>query len=71
MGRAADCLRHTEENFVGKVSEDDLKNYFRGIAATGAISKFGIPDKIIITDKIPKTSVGKLDKRNVEGGFAR
>jgi fatty-acyl-CoA synthase len=60
-----------KENFVGKVSEDDLKNYFKGVAATGAITKFGIPDKIIITDKIPKTSVGKLDKRNLRKQYAR
>jgi fatty-acyl-CoA synthase len=54
-----------KDNFVGKVSEDDLKAFFKEAVAGGAISKWGIPDKIIITDQLPKTSVGKMDKRNL------
>lgn len=54
-----------KDNFVGKVSEDDIKAFFKEAVAGGALSKWGIPDKIIITDQLPKTSVGKMDKRNL------
>ena len=29
----------------------------------GLLSKFGVPDRFIWTDEIPKTSVGKLNKK--------
>ena len=32
-------------------------------AEKGLISKYGIPDRIYFVDAIPKTSVGKLDKK--------
>ena len=31
----------------------------------GTIPKYGAPDKIIFTDSIPKTSVGKIDKKTI------
>ncbi|QRV91057.1 AMP binding enzyme [Ceratobasidium sp. AG-Ba] len=35
------------------------------------ISKFKIPDKIIITDKIPKTATGKVQRRHVRDAFIK
>ena len=32
-------------------------------ADKGVISKFGIPHKIMFVDQLPKTSVGKIDKK--------
>jgi fatty-acyl-CoA synthase len=58
-----------KENYVGKVSEDQLKAYIKEVVATGVISKWGIPDKIIITDTLPKTSVGKMDKKNLRKNY--
>ena len=58
-----------KENYTGKVSQDDLKNYFKEVVASGVVSKWATPDKIVITDKLPKTSVGKLDKKNLRKNY--
>lgn len=42
---------------------DAIRNHMQDYAARGIISKFGIPDQIVFVDKLPKTSVGKLDKK--------
>jgi fatty-acyl-CoA synthase len=34
-----------------------------GFAARGAISRYAVPDRVLFVDAIPKTSVGKLDKK--------
>lgn len=45
-----------------KVTEDDLKNYMMKFAEEGKIPKYGVPDKYLFVDGIPKTSVGKINK---------
>ncbi len=49
--------------YVGKVTEEELKKFYMDHVEKGIISKWGVPDKIIFVDLIPKTSVGKLDKK--------
>ena len=44
-------------------TEDDIKSHVKGFADRGVISKFGIPQKILFVDQLPKTSVGKIDKK--------
>ncbi|REF28603.1 fatty-acyl-CoA synthase [Xenorhabdus cabanillasii] len=48
---------------------DEIKNrvnkHFIELTEQGKISKFAIPDLIVIVDKLPKTSVGKTDKKNL------
>ncbi len=51
-----------KESHIGKIAEDDLKTFFKAFAARGSISKWGIPDKVILVDQLPRTSVGKLNK---------
>jgi fatty-acyl-CoA synthase len=34
-------------------------------AEKGKLPKYGVPDKFEFVDTIPKTSVGKLDKKNL------
>ncbi len=53
------------EDQKGKVTESDIKVFFNGYVEKGVISKWGIPDKIVFVDAIPKTSVGKLDKKEI------
>ena len=45
------------------VSEDNIKAVLRGYAEKGIISKYAVPERIVISDAIPKTSVGKIDKK--------
>ena len=43
----------------------------RAIRATrGAISKYAVPDRVYFVDAIPKTSVGKLDKKVIRAKLA-
>lgn len=44
-------------------SEDDLRGYMQEVADKGAISKWAIPDRFFHVQDIPKTSVGKLNKK--------
>ena len=58
-------------SYIGKITEDDLKTFFKEFVTRGSISKWGIPDSIVIIDKLPKTSVGKLDKKKLRSGNLR
>jgi len=49
--------------FQGKVTSRELKQFLQQFAAEGKIPKYGIPEKYVFMDSIPKTSVGKLDKK--------
>jgi len=51
---------------VDKVSSDQLKTYLGKFVAEGEISKWGVPDNIVIVNEIPKTSVGKIDKKVIK-----
>jgi fatty-acyl-CoA synthase len=44
-------------------TEDDIKAHAKVYADKGVISKYGIPEKILFVKEIPKTSVGKIDKK--------
>lgn len=42
---------------------DALKQYLTGYVTQGRINRWAIPETILIVNEIPKTSVGKLNKR--------
>ena len=44
-------------------TEDAIRRHVARFAEQGLISKYGIPDRVHVVDAIPKTSVGKLDKK--------
>lgn len=46
-----------------KVSAEDLKQFMKRFAEEGKLPKYGLPDRYLFIDSIPKTSVGKLDKK--------
>jgi fatty-acyl-CoA synthase len=45
------------------ITPEVLKGHMKSCADQGKIPRYAIPDQYIITDKIPKTSVGKVDKK--------
>lgn len=49
--------------FRDKVSMLDLKAHMKHAAEQGRLPKYGVPDRYEIVEEIPKTSVGKLNKR--------
>lgn len=49
--------------YQGKVTEEELKEFMKQFAVKGKLPKYGVPDRYVLVDAIPKTSVGKLDKK--------
>jgi fatty-acyl-CoA synthase len=49
--------------YQGKVTPQELQQFLQQFAAEGKIPKYGVPEKYVFTESIPKTSVGKLDKK--------
>ena len=39
-------------------------------AAEGVVSRYAVPDRVYFVDAIPKTSVGKLDKKVIRAKLA-
>ena len=54
-----------KDEYKGKVSKESLIEFFYKYVEQGIIPKYGIPDDIIFVDSLPKTSVGKLDKKEL------
>jgi len=54
-----------KESHAGKIQEDDIKAFFKAQADKGIIPKYGIPDRVIFVEAIPKTSVGKINKKEI------
>ena len=57
------ALLVAKDEFKGKVSEDELKEHMAQFVGEGKILKWWIPDKFVLVDHIPRTSVGKFDKK--------
>ena len=47
------------------LSDTLIKAHLKASADAGLISKYGIPDKILFVEALPKTSVGKFDKKEL------
>lgn len=47
----------------GKIDEEALKAHMKKAAEEGRLPKYGVPDRYLLVEEIPKTSVGKLDKK--------
>jgi fatty-acyl-CoA synthase len=58
-----------KDEFKNKVTGEDLKNFYKQFVENGMIPKFGIPDKVTIVDSISKTSVGKINKKELRNQF--
>lgn len=51
------------------VSEAVIKAHLKVFAERGVISKYGIPEKILFIDSLPRTSVGKVDKKALRAKY--
>ena len=51
--------------FQGKVEADDLQIFYQAYVDQGVIPKYGIPSRVLIVEEIAKTSVGKLNKKQL------
>ncbi|WP_321419001.1 fatty acid--CoA ligase [uncultured Desulfobacter sp.] len=53
------------DGFRGKVKDNDIQDFCMKYVENGHIPKYGIPSKIILDEQIPKTSVGKISKKDI------
>ena len=51
-------------------TEDDVRRHVSGYCEKGHISRHAVPDKVHFVEAIPKTSVGKLDKKAIRAKLA-
>jgi fatty-acyl-CoA synthase len=51
-------------------TEDAVRRHCSDFAGRGTISKYAIPDRVYFVESIPKTSVGKLDKKVIRAKLA-
>ncbi len=52
-------------DYAGKVGADVLRDFLKGYVEKGVLNSWSVPDKIVFAESIPKTSVGKLDKKKL------
>lgn len=50
--------------------EAELKAHLQAYADKGVISKYAVPDRIMFVSELPRTSVGKLDKKVLRAQYA-
>lgn len=48
-----------------------LKAHMMGFVDKGVLTKWAVPDSYVLVDEIPKTSVGKIDKKVLRSRFAQ
>jgi fatty-acyl-CoA synthase len=53
-----------------ELSEEQIRAHLHGFVEKGIIAKFSVPDRIVFVEALPKTSVGKLDKKVMRERYA-
>jgi fatty-acyl-CoA synthase len=69
-GESAMALVVPKPDFKDKVTEEELKVFFKRFVDEGIIPKYGIPKRILLVDAIAKTSVGKLNKKELRKQYS-
>ncbi len=57
--------------FAGKIDSGALRSFLLNYVEQGLLSKWGVPDTFLMVDAIPKTSVGKIDKKVIKRNVAK
>ena len=53
------------------VTEDAVRAHLRSFGEQGVISKWAVPERVVIAKEIDKTSVGKINKKALRERYAR
>lgn len=61
----------TKGNVVADELPHALRKHVSAYVESGLISKFAIPDKVVVVESLKRTSVGKLDKKTMRQTLAR
>jgi fatty-acyl-CoA synthase len=54
-----------------QVSEEQIRAHLQGFVEKGIIASYSVPDRIVFVEALPKTSVGKLDKKVMRERYAQ
>ena len=54
-----------------EVSEAQIRTQLQSFAAKGIMPCYGVPERIVFVEALPKTSVGKLDKKVLRERYAQ
>lgn len=57
--------------YKGNVTAEEIKRFMQKFAEEGKLPQYAVPDLYEFADKIPKTSVGKLDKKELRSFYAK
>jgi len=57
--------------YKDKVSAEDFMQFMKKFADEGKLPKYGVPDRYEFVEQIPKTSVGKLDKKELRKNYIK
>lgn len=58
-----------KDEHKGEISETELQEHMTQYVEEGKILKWWIPDRFIFVDQIPRTSVGKFDKKVMRSAY--
>ncbi|RCR66209.1 fatty acid--CoA ligase [Larkinella punicea] len=64
-GERPHALVVLKPEYAGKVTAETIKTALQGQISSGDINKWYVPDRIVLVGEIPKTSVGKIDKKKI------
>jgi fatty-acyl-CoA synthase len=53
-----------------EVSEAQIRAHLQSFVEKGIITRYSVPDRIVFVEALPKTSVGKLDKKLMREQYA-
>jgi fatty-acyl-CoA synthase len=56
---------------AAKLTQEAVRHHLAHFAEQGIISRYAVPDRVHFVDAIPKTSVGKLDKKVIRANLLR
>jgi fatty-acyl-CoA synthase len=58
-----------EADFEGEISEERVRQHVQAFADRGEISRWAVPERVLIIESIDKTSVGKIDKKRLRARY--
>ncbi|GAB2568932.1 fatty acid--CoA ligase [Spirosoma areae] len=64
-GERPHALVVLKPDVVGSLTSEQIRAQLQARVAQGELNKWYVPDRIILVTEIPKTSVGKLDKKRI------
>jgi fatty-acyl-CoA synthase len=57
--------------YKDKISAEDFMQFMKKFAEEGKLPKYGVPDRYEFVEQIPKTSVGKLNKKELRKHYIK